>query len=74
MELGFTRRNRREPRQPAVSAQPGTAYDADVATRILAGIQKTRWATISTEPGVFPTADADKKVLMIKGVENLRWV
>ena len=29
-------------------------------------------ATVSTEPGVFQLLDADKKVLMIKGVDNLR--
>ncbi len=73
VELGFTDETAR--------AEAARCFKCNLAPRITdAVLPPESWlefknevvATISTEPGVFQLLDADKKVLMIKGVENLR--
>ncbi|MFO1265196.1 MAG: FAD-dependent oxidoreductase [Rhodoferax sp.] len=73
VELGFT--------DEAARAEAARCFKCNLAPRITdAVLPPESWLefksevvdTVSTEPGVFQLLDADKKVLMIKGVENLR--
>jgi formate dehydrogenase beta subunit len=72
VELGFDDATARAEARAASSATWHRPSSMRAAARVLAGPDAATVAGVTTESGVYQLLDGDKKVLAIKGVENLR--